>query len=130
SLWILHPPLDESGELKIIDEGKRAGEPDFGASGFIYDKHILLRSWFALRRRNAIDVPGEVEEIIEKIYGGHAQEDNVTEHERELIQITRESYLKALANEKQKAKVRYINHPYFEGELADLMLTPREEDSP
>ncbi len=130
SLWILRPPLDEKGDIKVITEGKFSGEPDFGSSGFIYDKHVLLRSWLALRHRNAINVPDEVEEIIEKIYGDISPADDVADHEQELLEITEKNYLKALEDERHKAKARYINHPYFGGELGDLMQTPREEDSP
>jgi len=130
SLWVLRPPLDENGDIKTIADGKKAGEPDFDVSGLIYDKHILLRSWFTLRRRDSIDVPGEVEEIIEKIYGDIPPADDVTENEQAMLDLTRQLYLDSLESEKQKAKVRYINHPFYGGELADLMYAPREEDSP
>lgn len=130
SLWILRPPLDENGDIRIIADGKHSGEPDLGASGFIYDKYILLRSWFALRHRNAIDVPGEVEELIEKIYGDISPADDVTECEQGLLDLTQKFYQDALKAEEEKAKARYINHPSYGGPLSDILLTPREEDSP
>jgi CRISPR-associated endonuclease/helicase Cas3 len=43
--------------------------PDFGSSGLIYDKHILLRTWLVLRDRKAINIPDDVENLIEAVYG-------------------------------------------------------------
>jgi CRISPR-associated endonuclease/helicase Cas3 len=36
-MWLISPELDESGKA------------DFGDSGFIYDRHVLLRTWLTLR---------------------------------------------------------------------------------
>jgi len=125
SLWILRPPLDESDD--IIATAK--GVPDLGDSGLIYDHHILLRSWFTLRNRVTIDVPAEVEEIIEKIYGDELAED-LSEFESEIVAATRSKYLAEVEKEKRIAETRYIKHPHFRGKLGELLLRPREEDSP
>lgn len=130
SLCILRPPLDENGELKVLSDGKHKGEPDFGDSGLIYDHHVLLRSWFVLRKRSHLAVPEEVEEIIEKIYGEVTPADDISEFESGLLASTREKYLNDLQNEEKIAETRYINHPHWEGKLGELLLRPKEEDSP
>jgi CRISPR-associated endonuclease/helicase Cas3 len=57
-LWLAG--YDESGE----------GIPTFlRGSQVIYGEHILLRSWLALRDREAITVPDDVEPLIEATYG-------------------------------------------------------------
>lgn len=40
-----------------------------GGTEAVYDRHILLRSWLALRDRGSIAVPDDVEGIIESVYG-------------------------------------------------------------
>nr|MBA2378225.1 CRISPR-associated helicase Cas3' [Blastocatellia bacterium] len=42
SLWILRPPLDENGGIKVSENKRDAGQPDLGDSGLIYDRHVLL----------------------------------------------------------------------------------------
>ncbi len=48
----------------------RDGVPDFGGgTEAVYDRHILLRSWIAIADRKFVDVPGDVESLIEFVYG-------------------------------------------------------------
>ncbi|HMO82374.1 MAG TPA: CRISPR-associated helicase Cas3' [Pyrinomonadaceae bacterium] len=63
-IWILRPPLDADGKLAITERG----EPDFGDSGYVYDRHILLRTWLNLYNKSAIKIPDEIEELIEATY--------------------------------------------------------------
>lgn len=130
TLWILDPPLDENGELKIISEGNQKGTPDFGSSGLIYDKHILLRTWLLLRDRDAINVPDDVENLIETVYGQGELPSNISDTEIELLKITRNQYEMELPGDQDQARGRYINHPRYGGQLADLMQQAREEESP
>ncbi|MFN6964547.1 MAG: CRISPR-associated helicase Cas3' [Pyrinomonadaceae bacterium] len=128
-LWVLRPPLDGNGEIRRSETNCR---PELGDSGLIYDHHVLLRSWFALRTRYEINLPSEVEEVIEKIYGDGvpAPDADISEYDAELLRATRDKYLSDLENEKQIARTRYINHPRWNGRLGELLLRPKEEDSP
>lgn len=130
SLWILHQPLDENGEAKTFTQGKQQGLPDFGDSGLIYDKHILLRTWLALRNKDTIDVPGEIETLIETIYGDGQTLFEVNENYAELLSITKFEYENALKLEEDQAQSRYISHPFFSGKLGNLLGIPKEEEAP
>jgi CRISPR-associated endonuclease/helicase Cas3 len=55
-LWVLSPQMDASGL------------PDFRPSNFVYDEHILLRSWLALRDRSLVRLPDDIEGLIEAVY--------------------------------------------------------------
>ncbi len=55
-LWIIEPIL------------KPENKADFQESGYIYDRHILLRSWLALRRRTNVRLPEETDDLIELVY--------------------------------------------------------------
>jgi CRISPR-associated endonuclease/helicase Cas3 len=61
------PPLLQNPKLWII-EPTVTGQAEFGDSGYIYDRHVLLRSWLALRQREAIQLPAEMDALIESVY--------------------------------------------------------------
>lgn len=56
ALWIVAPTINHEGKA------------DFGESGYIYDRHVLLRSWLALRNRSSIQLPEETDSLIESVY--------------------------------------------------------------
>ncbi|MGR3279693.1 CRISPR-associated helicase Cas3', partial [Acaryochloris marina NIES-2412] len=56
ALWIVAPTIHHEEKA------------DFGESGYIYDRHILLRSWLALRNRKSIQLPEETDSLIESVY--------------------------------------------------------------
>lgn len=55
-LWILEPDFAASGKA------------DFQESGYIYDHHILLRSWLSLRQCLQVHLPDEMDALIESVY--------------------------------------------------------------
>jgi len=55
-LWIVEPELAEEGKA------------NFRESSSIYDRHILLRSWLALRERCNVQLPEEIDDLIESVY--------------------------------------------------------------
>jgi CRISPR-associated endonuclease/helicase Cas3 len=117
-LWICRPE-------KIKD-----GVPDFGYSGLVYDKHILLCSWLALRSREAINIPAEVEELIESVYDDdRACPDDVDENLREFWEKTKAKMLSKREEKEQNAKVFRILSPHDPNLMEDFNLE-LEEDSP
>ena len=44
------------------------GDPVFGPSAYVYDEHILLRSWLALRSRGALAVPSSSDALLAEVY--------------------------------------------------------------
>jgi CRISPR-associated endonuclease/helicase Cas3 len=45
------------------------GVPAFGRDEFVYERHVLLRSHLALQGRDVIHIPGDVEGLVEQVYG-------------------------------------------------------------
>lgn len=56
ALWIVKPIT------------KPDSKADFQESGYIYDRHVLLRSWLVLRNRESIQLPEETDSLIEAVY--------------------------------------------------------------
>jgi CRISPR-associated endonuclease/helicase Cas3 len=63
------PPLLKTPKLWIIEPTLTTqGKADFHESGYIYDRHVLLRSWLTLRQRSSIQLPEETDQLIESVY--------------------------------------------------------------
>lgn len=117
-LWICQP--DEASD----------GVPDFGLNGFIYDEHILLRSWLALKTRGEIRIPGDVEELIEAVYDN--ERDCPVEHGeqvREFWKQTRTKMIEKRERKEAKAAGFRILPPHYKDFFEDFNLE-LEEDSP
>lgn len=66
------PARLETPEFIVLCDAEAAGPPpeSFGKSiECVYDRYVLLRTWLALRRREALEIPAEIEELIEAVYG-------------------------------------------------------------
>jgi CRISPR-associated endonuclease/helicase Cas3 len=58
--------------LVLLCDAEANGPPpeSFGKSiEHVYDRHVLLRTWLALRGRSDVEVPTDVESLIEAVYG-------------------------------------------------------------
>ncbi|MCY4112647.1 MAG: CRISPR-associated helicase Cas3' [Chloroflexi bacterium] len=106
------------------------GVPQFEAgTKAVYDQHVLLRSWLALRDRQTIRVPDDVEEMIENVYDDRSPVD-LSERLREEWQDTRNDLEEAIEKEREEARNRWIKAPAYSGQLWRLAADPHEEDSP
>jgi CRISPR-associated endonuclease/helicase Cas3 len=119
TLWLLRPEVGLDG-VPQFDPGTSA----------VYDRHVLLRSWLALRDRARIEVPDDVANLIASVYD-----------ERELLEAasvelgrewakTLESYRAKLFEEQTEAAYRWLKPPTYGGDVAGLVGEAREEDAP
>ena len=61
----------EMPQFIVLCDAQTAGPPpeSFGESiEFVYDRYILLRTWLTLRERDMIEVPAEIEALVEAVY--------------------------------------------------------------
>ena len=63
-------PIGAEPVLHIRWPGEpEAALPEFdGASTHVYDEHILLRTWQALRSRGAIGIPEDIQGLVDLVY--------------------------------------------------------------
>ncbi|MFH1485388.1 MAG: hypothetical protein ABIH46_04890 [Chloroflexota bacterium] len=54
----------------------------------VYDPHVLLRSWLALQGRTILAVPGDVETLIEEVYGDYMRAEDQTPGIQEIWRAT------------------------------------------
>ncbi|MBK5290354.1 MAG: CRISPR-associated helicase Cas3' [Acidobacteriia bacterium] len=117
--------------LWIIDPGfTAAGIPDFGRrNSSVYQPYILLRTWMALRCKEAVCLPDDVEELIEGVYGsgtGSSTEAAL----REALERMRSAMDKDIANAAQEARNRFLPKPHADVALSMFTANPLEEDNP
>jgi CRISPR-associated endonuclease/helicase Cas3 len=73
----LRPAGHETPQFIVLSDAGVDGPPpeSFGKSiEWVYDRYILLRTWLALRWREKLAVPTEIEELVEAVYGESAPE--------------------------------------------------------
>jgi len=107
--------------------------PEFDrASTYVYDEHILLRTWHALRSRDTIEVPEDIQDLVDLVY---LDDEGLPEGAgEELTKRWRETWA-AMQGKKQKegteAKDRTVRTPIGStAHPSDFQKFWREEDSP
>lgn len=135
--------LQRSGRLQRHDRGPRTpvlrilwpgtdedGLPRFGeATRAVYDEHILLRTWHALRGRPAIAIPGDVQDLVDLVY----RDDEATPADADAAIETRwhDTWQKMAAHrarEEDEARTRRLGSPLSDRSIERYLTDPREED--
>jgi CRISPR-associated endonuclease/helicase Cas3 len=116
-LWLLSPSMD-------------GGLPSFGPSAKVYDEHVLLRSWLALCSRDRIEVPSDVEPLVEAVYQRLDPPHDLARGLRDAWRETARKQAETVADEQREAQERWLRRPSYRGALWRLMEDPREEDAP
>lgn len=114
-LWISAPAIGNDGL------------PDFGVNKWVYDEHILLRSWLEVKDNKPIVIPDDIEDLIEAVYNDEREcpQAALAVHWKE----TRDKMLKKLQNKEAKARSVRILPPWNEELLQDFNQE-LDEDSP
>jgi CRISPR-associated endonuclease/helicase Cas3 len=110
----------ETPQFFVLCDAKADGPPpeSFGKSiEFVYDRYILLRTWQAIRQREDLEIPAEIETLVEAVYGESAMacDDGWTD----ALGDAKER-MKHNRNESEKAAGRLlIGHPKWPSDLLE-----------
>ncbi len=115
ALWLVRPEDDDRPE-----------GPSFGASAYVYDESILLRSWLTLRERTEVMLPTDIEPLIESVYGGGAAAPAPALATR-LADLDRKHAEERLADS-NKARSVVLRQPDGDDPLGDLASVSDDED--
>jgi CRISPR-associated endonuclease/helicase Cas3 len=134
----LHRHSRNSRPAKLAAPCLRIMEPDVDASGVpgfgggtgkVYQPYILLRTWAALCERTSIQLPDDVEELIEAVYDS-ARECPGDEAFQSALSAAQATMTKDREKAKAEAESRYIHRPAAAMSLCSFTANPLEEDNP
>ncbi len=119
TLWIREPVIRGDGVPQFL-----SGDQS------VYDRHVLLRSWLALRDRPVVRIPEDIEELIESVYDNRACPADLPAALRTCWQESRDRLEEEKLKEEAEARDRWIKSPSYPGPLWRLIEDSREEDAP
>ncbi|MCG3144748.1 MAG: CRISPR-associated endonuclease/helicase Cas3 [Gammaproteobacteria bacterium] len=119
TLWVRQPESVEDGAPKF----------DLGSEA-VYDAHVLLRSWWALRDRSEIEIPAQIEELIEFVYGEQSCPDSASDALREHWLKTAAGLREDLKRMEAEAQRVVVPEPTYPDDILDLSNKRLEEDEP
>lgn len=110
--------LEQPGLLILCDAERKGPPPDsFGKSiEYVYDRYILLRTWLALRERVKIEVPAEIEALVEEVYGNDC--DALSDGWLEALEAARKAMESQHAESEKAASRLLVSKP---GDPLDLV---------
>jgi CRISPR-associated endonuclease/helicase Cas3 len=107
------------------------GVPHFGPSRYIYDPHILLRSWLALQGQGkTLTIPTAIEPLIEAVYDDGAVCHSEKPAIREFWEETREELRRTQKEYRKMARAFEIVSPYGDDDPFEDRSMELEEDNP
>lgn len=115
-LWLLEPDMHD-------------GIPRFGESAEVYEEYLLLRSWLALKRKDGLILPTDIEGLIEQVYGD-AELPEVPDAVRQQLIRSRGRMEANRDKQEGEARWRVIRTPWREDGLLGMFEADLEEDDP
>lgn len=109
------------------------GAPAFEASDrAVYEPHVLLRSWLALREHGTrVAVPDDIEALIEAVYDDDlACPADAGAGLRAMWEVTRDDMIREREHDEEEARARWLGGPGDDVELAQFTAAQLDEDAP
>jgi CRISPR-associated endonuclease/helicase Cas3 len=126
------PPRLESPVLWLLSPAISPDEvPDFGfGDEHVYEPHLLLRTWLELATRETIEVPQDVEPLIESVYGDSSCPADSSESLRRTWSTTRVDLEKRRHDLSKKAGAHLVCKPDPDVTLLESTNNQLEEENP
>lgn len=96
----------------------------------VYQPYVLIRTWQELWERARIEIPADIQCLIDAIYDDQMPPQSKCEALNQVLIKSWKGMQEALRSEETEAKQRYIKRPQFGGPLAEIVSEPRLEDDP
>src|SRR5262249_25473923 len=96
-LLLIEPALDENGG------------PQVGDSEFVYARFVLLKSFIALKGSGAVELPGDLERLIEQIYGNEPLD--ILQHCADALAVSEQQMREEQRGQRRMAKGVMIYSP-------------------
>ena len=120
-LLIAEPPLDDDKAPVFRDREAQIQD------GWVYDQHALLRTWIVWKGRVSIEIPGDLEPLVEAVYDYRSPPPDLPDPLRNRWKLTLEAHKQGLSQQTYEAGIRRIGSPTC-NELDNIVREPREEE--
>jgi len=116
------------------EEGDDGPHFDPGTTA-VYDEHVLLRTWHVLRAREQIQVPQDIEHLVESVYSASSEGEAVVPPGLSPALARRwedtwRAMRRAQEREEELARDARLATPLYPKRPSRLLAHPREEDDP
>ncbi len=123
-------PGGDQPVLQIVAPVLEAPAPRFDpGTRAVYDDHVLLRTWLALRDLSEVQIPEAVQSLIEQVYDERPCPAGLPAAVSAIWHDTLERRLEMMAAEVQEAQFRWLGRPAFDGPLYQLTRGELQEDA-
>jgi CRISPR-associated endonuclease/helicase Cas3 len=113
-----------------VSPQEKEGLPDFGADEYVYERHILLRTWLAIRGLESLRAPGDIEKLVEQVYSEFPAPRGLPEALRKDWDKSLEESRRKRADLESKAMAVRILPPNYEDDIFEGFNRQLEEDDP
>lgn len=125
------PPALAQPTLWLLAPSCQDGRPNFGAgTAAVYDDHILLRTWLALKDRPSLAIPEDISPLIESVYREEPPPSALAPEWQQAWQESAAALQCAQAAEQAQARQRYILPPFYGDDLLEDDNAALAEDDP
>jgi len=130
-LW-RHPHTDRRGIASpcmaiLCDTSVGGSPPSFGPSEHVYERYVLLRSWLAIRDRQQVHLPEDIEAMVEAVYG-EAEPDTPTPEWEKVLGESRQDMDDAREEAERKAGHILVPEPSNPEEMVEAFNWELSED--
>lgn len=117
SLLLVRPAINEEAE------------PDLGPSRFVYGEFILIKTYLTLRYLKSIQIPDDVEQLVEAAYSEEAIQE-IPEVWKSKLSMARKHWDERIERLEMLARKNAIKKPRFSGKTAEISTLGLKEDQP
>jgi len=123
TLWIAEPAVDADG-VPVFGEEK--------VDEYVYDRHVLLRSWLVLKEMGErVQIPDKVERLVEGVYGDETlRDEHLTEAIQSALATSRSDLESNRDAQLSAAQDRMLKRPTYSRPLWRFVQDSLDEDSP
>jgi CRISPR-associated endonuclease/helicase Cas3 len=122
----------QAPKLTIFKPSLANDIPHFGNDEQIYSRYILLRSYLAIsltmQSGTKIAIPGQIQNLIEQVYGDELNEADLSDAWKETLQQAKEKQEKEELNLKAEARKRLVSSPTKDELMFESSYEMEDED--
>jgi CRISPR-associated endonuclease/helicase Cas3 len=125
------PEALQEPQLWVMEPDSPMPVPAFGkGTEAVYNYHILLKSWLALKDRHTLAIPQDVEDLIESVYGEGPPPESLSPEVRQVWDTSGEELRRSREMEEDQARYAYILPPDYVADILEDHNPQLAEDDP